>query len=379
LIIVALCAKSNINVRIIERNNIEMKVFISWSGSRSKKVALIFRDWLPSVIQSLEPFVSSEDIDKGSRWNTEIAQELKESTFGIICVTKDNLSAPWLNFEAGALSKTIENNFVAPFLFDVKPSELKGLPISQFQATSFSKEDLRRLMGTLNAAVNNLLPETRLLSTFDIWYPVLEGKLNDLRSEPIDETSESLTNVQPDLLEELLEMTRNTQRLLGNTDVKLVNNFEQLQKKVEDIISWNERLLDVDFRRNSRKFHPMILEDLLYSSRNNTADYLNEINLLIFLSLFRTDFPWLYDAGSELIRVLHSNISKKEKAASIEKFNKIVEYTCDHPTIRELLRSSKESMIMLHDLPMMIMEMVNKYYHTELQNNTLANYSPSEK
>ena len=100
-----------------------MKVFISWSGNKSHKVALLFREWLPSVIQSVVPYVSSEDIDKGARWSTDIAKELEDSTFGILCVTKENLNAPWLSFEAGALSKTMDKSFVTPFLFDIKRSE----------------------------------------------------------------------------------------------------------------------------------------------------------------------------------------------------------------------------------------------------------------
>ncbi|MCP4614466.1 MAG: hypothetical protein GY845_37785 [Planctomycetes bacterium] len=72
-----------------------MKIFISWSGTLSHKVACVLRDWLPSVIQAVEPYVSSEDIDKGARWSTDIAGKLEESSFGIIAVTPENLSAPW--------------------------------------------------------------------------------------------------------------------------------------------------------------------------------------------------------------------------------------------------------------------------------------------
>src|SRR5579863_2718491 len=112
-----------------------MKVFLSWSGELSHKIAIEMRDWLPFVIQSVEPYVSSEDIDKGTRWSIDIAKELENSSFGILCVTPQNLDAPWLNFEAGALSKAFNTASVSPFLFGLKPSDLKKSPLLQFQST----------------------------------------------------------------------------------------------------------------------------------------------------------------------------------------------------------------------------------------------------
>ena len=85
-----------------------MKVFLSWSGQLSKRVAEELRQWLPNVIQALEPWLSSEDIGKGSRWSSHVTSELAASKAGIICVTPDNHNAPWLNFEAGAISNNVE-------------------------------------------------------------------------------------------------------------------------------------------------------------------------------------------------------------------------------------------------------------------------------
>ena len=73
-----------------------MQVFISWSGVRSKEVAVAIADWLSQVIQAVDPWISS-DIDKGARWSPEIAGRLEESKVGIVCLTKENLDNRWIS------------------------------------------------------------------------------------------------------------------------------------------------------------------------------------------------------------------------------------------------------------------------------------------
>lgn len=337
--------------------DIQMNVFISWSGDTSKKVAVIFRDWLPTVIQAITPFVSSEDIEKGSRWNTDIAQELKDSSFGLICVTKDNLSSPWLNFEAGALSKTIDNTYVAPILFNVKPSDLKGSPISQFQATSLSREDMKRLVETLNTATGNCLTPQRLDKAFELCYPDLEKNLNSLKDSTKEETDQPNTSdgshFDSNILEELLETARNTQRLLGNTDAKLYNNIDEVQKKVDSIVERIEQQNEFDRRRSARKIRPMYIEDLLFHQYED-SDSIFPYNILMFLALYKEDFPWIYDSGSELVKILLSNSKKSDKIAAFDKFKNVLEYTCSGPLSREMFGSRKESLMLLRDLPMIL-------------------------
>lgn len=197
-----------------------MKVFISWSGPTSHRVAVSLRDWLPSVIQSITPYVSSEDIDKGERWSTDIASELHQSNYGIICITKDNISAPWINFEAGALGKSMDKSRVSPVLFKVKRSEVNG-PLLQFQSTVFEKEDVFKLIKSINSTNDvDTLPEQRLNRYFEGWWPSLEKDLQKIEeteglteSEKQDDFQQTC-NVQAKLLEEILELTRNNHKIL---------------------------------------------------------------------------------------------------------------------------------------------------------------------
>lgn len=65
---------------VAEREEKGLKVFISWSGDLSRDVAEVLYEWLPSVIQSLKPYLSQE-IEKGVRWGTDLAQALQDSQY----------------------------------------------------------------------------------------------------------------------------------------------------------------------------------------------------------------------------------------------------------------------------------------------------------
>jgi hypothetical protein len=217
-----------------------MKIFVSWSGDTSQKVALALRDWVPSVIQSVEPYVSSEDIDKGARWSTDIAKELEKSSFGVLCITKDNMEAPWLNFEAGALSKSVDKSRVSPFLFGVKRSDVKPGPLLQFQSTLANREETLRLLHSINKAQEPpLLDEGRLESIFDVWWPRLEKQLAEIeKSIPKDSEHKHTPQkaLAPEILEEMLVLLRQQQRVLNSPPELLPAGYlrEVLGREFED-------------------------------------------------------------------------------------------------------------------------------------------------
>jgi hypothetical protein len=143
-----------------------VKLFITWSGDVSHKLALALRDWLPVVLPFLEPWVSSEDIPKGRRWSPELAHQLETSNSGILCLVPENVSEPWINFEAGALSKSINIARIHPFLLGLDPRQLPG-PLGQFQATIFARDDVRKLVKALNAEGGSRLSDDQVTHNFN--------------------------------------------------------------------------------------------------------------------------------------------------------------------------------------------------------------------
>jgi len=160
-----------------------MKVFFSWSGKRSK-----------------------------------------ETRVGIICLTRENLDENWILFEAGALSKT-KDAHVCTFLLDLKPTDVER-PLGEFQHTKFEKEDVRKLLHTINGAVKKegerALGEKQLDKIFERFWPELEKDLRTTANQGPE--TEEPTRSEADILEELVERVRAMDR-------RLRLEFEQMRHR----------------------------------------------------------------------------------------------------------------------------------------------------
>lgn len=183
-------------------------VFISWSGERSRAAAEALRGWLPKVLQAAKPWMSRTDIEKGTRGLSEVVKALDGIKVGISCITPENLSAPWLLFEAGGLSKTVDDKtrLCTYLLGGLGPTDVTG-PLSMFQATRADRDDTKSLLHSINRAIStDPIPGTDLDDVFAAMWPQLETKLQAL-PEP------GASVVQPkrqmeDMVTEILEWTR---------------------------------------------------------------------------------------------------------------------------------------------------------------------------
>jgi hypothetical protein len=187
---------------------LQMNIFLSWSGDRSKHIAEILKTRLPYFFQAVKPWMSSTDIDKGARWSTDIASKLAECSMGIICLTPENFDAPWILFEAGALSKTLDKTHVCPLLFDIDPSDYKG-PLVQFQATKFVEDDFKKLLHTINKCLEEKISDAQIEENFQAWWPKIDSELKKLTL-----IKKELPPKRKDreLLEEILELVRQQTR-----------------------------------------------------------------------------------------------------------------------------------------------------------------------
>jgi hypothetical protein len=206
------------------------------------------------VLQAVDPWLSTKDIDKGSLWFSEITSQLSNTQNGVVCLSKSNLNSPWILFEAGALAKGLSSSRVYTFLIDLSPNEVKD-PLAQFNHTIPNRESVFQLIRSINNSLGEqALRENIIANVFETYWPQFEKDFNEIiKNTPEEEIKEE--RPKEDLLNEILYSVRAIDKRL-----RKVEEYEY--KTPENLFSKNWYL---NFK-NDVDFNTLLRSDIDYSS-----------------------------------------------------------------------------------------------------------------
>jgi hypothetical protein len=198
-----------------------VNVFISWSGERSRSVAVALKDWLPDVLQSSTAWMSEHDIDAGVRWSHRLTKVLEDSNIGVICLTPENQKAVWIIFEAGALTKSVHESRLIPYLLDMSPHDVES-PLAQFQAVQANRDGTLRLLESINACCPDPLPKERLGRLFEKLWPDLAVRIKEALALGFPQNKLPARSDR-DVINEMLEIVRS---LAKSSDLPAMAGWE---------------------------------------------------------------------------------------------------------------------------------------------------------
>lgn len=201
------------------------------------------------MLQSTKPWISTEDIEKGSNWLIELNNKLTSHKFAIICLTPENLKSDWILFECGALAKALKRSYVCPLLIDLEAKDISG-PLAQFQGTQTTKSDIKKLITIINSALDNPITSESLNTLYDHLWPDIEKIIENAISIP---TKNNHPKRAPDqILGEILETVRNldrkiSQKTLDDQNTSLLHKKRNLSLRSRiDIMHIKGILLEID-------------------------------------------------------------------------------------------------------------------------------------
>ena len=239
-----------------------MKIFISWSGDLSKRIAELLSLWIPNVVPYTEIFFSTESLSLGKPWIDGLSKALENVNFGISIVTKSNMQNPWLLYEAGAIyhkDKSSTECTLVPLLIDVSKSALQP-PLGLFQAINFEEKEIKELILTINESLGERrLPNNILNVTFQANWKMLNDRVQKLLKDK-NIVFNNDTKVDNDiLLRRIYEYTRslaveNGYKNSPNTLIKGFSFKERCEEHIFVYIKRNE-IYEENYLSNFQKIY----------------------------------------------------------------------------------------------------------------------------
>lgn len=150
--------------------------------------------------------MSEHDLQAGVRWSSELASRLSECDLGIACVTAENQASPWLMFEAGAISKSLDHSRLIPLLLDIQSAHITH-PLAQFQLVTTDQNGIAKLLDTINTLSDSPLSAERMKRQLDRWWPDMERTISEAKKIGVNEPT-PVDRSDKEILYEILEKVR---------------------------------------------------------------------------------------------------------------------------------------------------------------------------
>ena len=313
---------------IIKINN--PLVFIS-HDTRDAELAEEFSTLLKSASAgALKSFRSSDKkgtqgIEYGLDWYPAIMDKIDEASDVVCLLTQRSVERPWILYEAGVAKGKLGKKVIG-IAMGIPHSVAFTGPFAQFQNNDGSVEAIAKLVLELVKQVPGLDPDSQhveqLVQSF-------HKKANEIVAK--DESKVTVQETNENIVAKLFE------------EVKIM--FETLPSRIENRI-------EPDFRKKKRKYHPMMMHELMDIGMENKDPTLS---FLMIISIYRDDFPWIYEIGLDTYRGLKAAKSILEKKKLISGFEKAFDML-GHPMMREMYGKSddmfffmKESRHIMHE------------------------------
>ena len=258
-------------------------------------------------------------------------QKLDDATDVVALLTARSVNRPWILYEAGvAKGKLDANDRVLGIALGISLDDTATGPFAQFQN---SPDDEDAITGV-----------------------VLQLIRRHPQADPREEAVRRQVKAFRDSVAELLKGRRKepAQSQSRVDETSAAKFFEEIKVLVRDVPERVAGELGTDFRMRRirrRRFHPMMLEDLLNSPpfREESGRHAN-LPILLMASMVRDDLPWFYELAVQLYRAMEEG-----DARAIERSRGALMCMADlmhhgHPCVVETAGGPihEEAMMILH-------------------------------
>ncbi|PYD62634.1 hypothetical protein CFR72_11435 [Gluconacetobacter entanii] len=286
-------------------------------------MANALRDWLPMVLQYVEPFVSDKDISAGERWAQAISGELEASNFGIICITPENISSEWILFESGALSKSMSDGKVIPLLFGLELSDLSG-PLSQFQAQKAEEAGIMEIVKSINKVAEKPASDQIVNQLVPSLWPKFKSKLDEISSKtPVDKHKRP----QHEILEELVKDVRGIGSVVRDMQMDSGDEEKTIRKQLQ-------------------RWHPRVIHEFVMASQKTDDP---GVGLLLLSGLIKDELPWLSELLTETYRETRS-ANKAQVGRILQRTKMLIKMLYRDGIAYKLSNVSKNTMMLMEEM-----------------------------